>query len=688
MFTNMVTVMRDFLDSFYIPNFQIMDFIEIAIIVLSLYYILKSVKKTRAWILMKGILLLIVIYFISYLCGFNAITVIFEKSIYFLAVGIILILQPELRKLFESLGVKKVNPFNNSFKKKDKFENRFSDKTATEIVDACRVLSRTKTGALIVIEKDIPLKDYINSGIMVDAFITKELLINTFEHNTPLHDGAVIISNDKLTAATCYLPLSSDDSINKAYGTRHRAAIGMSEETDALVVVVSEETGHITVAYGAQLFKDLTPEQLLEHLHNFQKTEKEVEKQSFRKRYFKNFNIKFLSLFIGLSSWLLLMNVFDPVISKPFNNIPINVINESLVESAGQSYHLAGESLVDIVVKDRRSVVETLENSDIVIFADMKNLSVLNTIPLYGSINKAPEAIIDFGYNSNVQIEFEDIISKDFKVEVSTMGIAANGYYVAETKPNISTVTITGPRSQINMVNKVVLPIDINGVEKDFNLGVTPVIYDVNGKISDKLEINAGTIYVSGTVYKTKVVDLIVQINTEDKLSYTIKDFSYSPEEIKIAAKDDIIETTESIVVVVDVPIDESKINNGKYISDITLGDYMDDSIILVNKAASITLTLEIENYVEKEMTLSSADITVSNLPSNYVAVPYFNSLKFKIWVPVEWADTILVKDISPKINAENAVEGLNSFTVTFVSDLIKLESDVIVDYFVIIDKQ
>ena len=129
-------------------------------------------------------------------------------------------------------------------------------------MDAAYVMGRNRTGALIVLEREINLADYIKTGIRLDAVVSSALLINIFEHNTPLHDGAAIIQGDKLTAATCYLPLSSNLSIGKELGTRHRAAIGLSEETDSWIVVVSEETGWVSLAKSGQLFQDLTPEEL------------------------------------------------------------------------------------------------------------------------------------------------------------------------------------------------------------------------------------------------------------------------------------------------------------------------------------------------------------------------------------------------------------------------------------------
>ena len=161
--------------------------------------------------------------------------------------------------------------------KKDKGE-RFSDKTVNELVKACFELAKTKTGALIVIEQEILLTDYVKTGIPIDAIVSNQLLINIFEHNTPLHDGAVIIRGDRVVAATCYLPLSDNMMISKELGTRHRAALGISEVTDTMTLVVSEETGNVSIAIAGELFRDVDADYLRSKLTFLQKKTIDVKR--------------------------------------------------------------------------------------------------------------------------------------------------------------------------------------------------------------------------------------------------------------------------------------------------------------------------------------------------------------------------------------------------------------------------
>ena len=211
------------------------------------------IKFTRAYTLLKGILLVLAFIFVAYLFKMNTILWIVRNLADVLIIGVIVIFQPELRKVLEQLGQKKIMsaiiPFDNGREVKE----RFTDKTINELVKACFDMGEVKTGALIVIEREILLTEYERTGINIDAVLTSQLLINIFEHNTPLHDGAVIVRGNRVAAATCYLPLSDNMELSKQLGTRHRAGVGISEVSDSLTIIVSEETGKVSIAQKGKL---------------------------------------------------------------------------------------------------------------------------------------------------------------------------------------------------------------------------------------------------------------------------------------------------------------------------------------------------------------------------------------------------------------------------------------------------
>lgn len=253
----------------YIPNVEIKDIIEILIITAIVYEIILWIKNTKAWMLMRGIVMLAVFIFLAWIFNMNTILFLAGKSISVLATAAIIVFQPELRRALEKLGEKNLLSNIISFDR-SKENLRFSDETADGIVKACYEMGSVCTGALIVVEQLIQLTEYEMTGIELDCKVSPQVLINIFEHNTPLHDGAVIIRGDRITSATCYLPLSDNMKISKDLGTRHRAALGMSEVCDALVIVVSEETGLVSVAMGGELERGIGPEELRRWLGRIQ----------------------------------------------------------------------------------------------------------------------------------------------------------------------------------------------------------------------------------------------------------------------------------------------------------------------------------------------------------------------------------------------------------------------------------
>ena len=253
---------RDYLVKLYIPRITWTDIIEIVINAFVIYNVMVWIKNTKAWVLLKGIIIVVIFALIAYILNLKTILWIAGKTISVGIIALVIIFQPELRRALEQLGRKKILfglfRFNDGREKGE----RFSSKTAEEIVRACFDMGAAYTGALIVIEQDMVLEEYEKTGITVDGLVTSQLLINIFEHNTPLHDGAVIIRGDRVVAATCYLPLSDNNNLNKALGTRHRAGVGISEVTDSMTIIVSEETGKVSVAVGGELIHDIDADSL------------------------------------------------------------------------------------------------------------------------------------------------------------------------------------------------------------------------------------------------------------------------------------------------------------------------------------------------------------------------------------------------------------------------------------------
>jgi len=249
-----------YLSKLHFPKIRPTDIFEILIISFLVYHLMLWIRNTKAWYLLKGVAVILMFVLLAAVLNMTTILWLVKSVVYIGAVGIIVILQPELRKALEELGKKKF--ITDIFKDVDSQSGLFSDNTIKEITKAAVEMGKVRTGALIVVKQNDNLAEFEKTGIMVDGLVSNQLLINIFEHNTPLHDGAVVINGNRVSAATCYLPLSENMSLSKELGTRHRAGVGMSEETDALVIIVSEETGKISVAYKGNLERNLSGEDL------------------------------------------------------------------------------------------------------------------------------------------------------------------------------------------------------------------------------------------------------------------------------------------------------------------------------------------------------------------------------------------------------------------------------------------
>ena len=249
-FTNFQTV------NISMPTVGIIDLLDILIVAFLIYRIMFWIKETRAWVLFKGIMVIFIFALVAMMLRLSTILWIFSKTISVGITALIVVFQPELRRALEQLG--KGHHLVGLFKPEEDTNEKLNEKTIEEILKACSKMSLAKTGALMLVEREVPLGDFERTGIPIDAVVTSQLLINIFEKNTPLHDGAVIIKRNRVAAATCFLPLTESNDISMELGTRHRAGIGASEVSDAFVIIVSEETGGLSLACGGVLYRNLT----------------------------------------------------------------------------------------------------------------------------------------------------------------------------------------------------------------------------------------------------------------------------------------------------------------------------------------------------------------------------------------------------------------------------------------------
>ena len=269
--TGMIEKMKSWVS--LLPPIGYTNILEIIILAVLVYEFLRWIKNTRAWELLKGLLVIAAFITVAAILHLTTIMWLIERISTAAIIATVVIFQPELRKALEQLGSRN---FISNLIPDDGIDDA-SVTTINEIIRATFEMAKKKTGALIVIQQNQPLKEIEETGIRINGIVSAALLINIFEKNTPLHDGAVTIVGDKVTAATCYLPLSDTD-ISKDFGTRHRAALGMSETSDAVTIVVSEETGRVSVAANGKLCRAQDAEALRSMLPT--REQKEMDKNT------------------------------------------------------------------------------------------------------------------------------------------------------------------------------------------------------------------------------------------------------------------------------------------------------------------------------------------------------------------------------------------------------------------------
>lgn len=553
----------------------ILDFIQIIIIYIVLYYCIKTMRGTRAWILAKGVAIIGAVYVFFYATGMDVLQYILQSLFSVFMVAIVIMIQPELQKLVEKIGTNNLKTIILQFKKKKEEGRFYSKKTIEETISACESMSATKTGALIVFERKIPLTEYINSGIEIKAKISSQLLLNTFEKNTPLHDGAVIIRNNQLESATCYLPLTQSNTIQKSLGTRHRAGIGVAEATDAIVVIVSEETGSISVCENGQIHHNLTKTELNNILQEQSIIHSQVAHPKKKKKTLSTWTCLAIAFF-SIAIWSITININDPVTSKVIYNIPVQVINEDVLEEIEQVYEIVQGSTVNVKVTAHRSILDKIDVNSIIATADFTEMSKVYAVPIQVSLSDtSTKADLEIDSNPIMKLQLEDIVQSEIAISVTTTGTVANGYFLHQATPTIPAVIITGPKSIINTIGRAETTVDITDKKESSSTNSEIVIYDKNGSIinSENVTTSVSKTKINIEIYKTKTLKVIPELT--DKKNYKIN--NYSVDDIIVAADDETLSSLSSLKISIDPK--QIDISNNKMIVNLTL--YLPENVYL-----------------------------------------------------------------------------------------------------------
>ena len=535
-------------------------------------------------------------------------------------------------------------------------------------------MSAKKTGALIVMERGIPLEEYIKSGIRMDSLISSQLLLNIFEKDTPLHDGAIIVENDRVESATCYLPLSTNYSIDKKLGTRHRAAIGITENSDSVVVVVSEETGAISFCVGGKIKHDVSKEKLIELLKNDMiKEETVVATKKKRTKYPLWF--KCVALIASILVWYFVINTTDPIITKTIYNIPVTKTNTEILDDVGQTYTVNSGDSVTIKVKGRRSLVDPVAKEDIIATADFSSMSIVYAVPISVSFNQEYSTLEVVSMNTDVmKIAVEDMVQVEVPVETKIIGDTNSQFYVHVKHLETQSLFVTCPESLSKTLNKAVLTIDAYGKESDFITTGVPDVYDKNGtKIDDsKISLSQRSVRADIAVFKTKEVPLVIELTEQKTTSdvyYQLNGYVAEVETVHVAADEETLSQIETLSIVLSPNSKSGDVTSMM----INLPQYLPENVYLTkHQNEQISVEMDLTQYQKKSLPLTSKNITVVGIDDKLydvkvVGVPSFISIFYdtSLFDP----STLTMETLKPSLKIETVSEGEYDGVVT-VADI------------------
>ena len=658
-----------------LPSIGFTDILEIIIISVIVYQMLKWVQLTRAWTLFKGIIMLLLFALFAAIFQLNTISWLLSNS---LGVGItaaIIIFQPELRRALEQLGRKKIfsNLFSFSTGEYDGRQSVLTEKTINEIVRASYEMGAVKTGALMVIEQNVALGEYVRTGISIDGIVSSQLLINIFEHNTPLHDGAVIIRGNRIVSATCYLPLTDSMDIGKELGTRHRAAVGISEVSDSLTIIVSEETGAVSLAKDGNLYKHLKKEELLEKLKQL-KIDEENNTDVFKngrtccemKSQKNNMWMKILSVVIAVLIWLFVANTNDPVVTKRFYSIPVKVMNEDALTKRGYAYEILDGEEVNITVKGKSSIVRSMGISDFQAIADFSKLSKVDAVPIDVTAKKYSDQLdITLGTTNTMKIKKDEVVTISVPVNVTAKGDPAEGYAVGRVTSTPNLIKVSGPENLLSSAKEIRATVSVDGISHDVTATDKPVLYDEEGKkiISNQIEFDTASIGIYIELWKTKTVDVKLSYTGEPAKNYHLVSFDYEPKQITIAAPDDMLESLDSIT------LDSVSIEGlmEDYEKDIDLTQtVLPDNVILANDDTSdVKVKATIEKITSHKLSFTKKDINIMNNTNNYkVSFDKDNDYSILVDGAASAVKNLDIKDFVPWIDINGLEPGTHEVSL------------------------
>lgn len=592
-----------------LPELSLTGVIELFILFLLIYNIVKAIRNTRAWVVFKGIIFILISYLLFKVLNFYVLTTIIKSLSGAALIAVVIIFSDNIRKLFEKIGQKDIL---SGIKKEkiigDKKLMYLSEDNIDIILESVYRMSKEKTGALLVFEREGILKEYADTGIVINSDISNALIENIFYDKTPLHDGATIIKDNLIHSATCYLPLSKNPDIAKDMGTRHRAAIGLTENTDAVVIVVSEETGAVSYSKSGKIKRGIKKEELKKLLIDDMTIDIVDRKISIKDIFLKNIVDKIIALALSFIVWFSYMNIISPPITKIIENVPYQMINSGEIEKKGKTYDPEDlEQVINVSVHGDASEVNAVKKDDIKAYVDLRKISVSNASEINVSIPKYPNLKVEIPEGNLINLEIDDLVEAEWDVDVEEIKKPEKGniFEKIEWDNGISTVKISGPKNKVSKIGRVFINLDLSNLTNGSRVSEEIIILDKNG---ERMNLNIFRIdnpIMTGEVRmkKTKSLPLNVDIIEGEDFNYYIKEIKYEPQKVLVAGSEDVLSNLKEVNIPIRLENKDIQKNVYKIIKNIKIEDFVDEGISVSTKNSKnglVEVSIEFEPKAEE----------------------------------------------------------------------------------------
>ena len=629
----------------YLPLIRLADLLDVAIVAYLVYKLLSLVKSTRAANILKGVAIFLAALWLSSKLNLRVVNYILSHMVEWGVLALIIVFQPEIRRILEQLGSKNIRLLRTLAPEKELPE---LERAIDQTVLACTEMSRTRTGVLIVFERKILLDDVVRSGTTLDASVSSELLKNIFFVKAPMHDGAVIIRNGRILGAGCMLPLSKNVNLSRDLGMRHRAGIGMSENSDAVVVIVSEETGSISVAIGGMLKRHLQAETLSQLLHNeLMPQQEEPDKVRFPLRELlrtwrkgsrtmkkNDASRKVLriigSILVAIALWIYVDTVTSPEVTLKVKNVPVEFSGEDTTLADRGLMLLSGyDTTVDLVIKGPRNELRKLDRSKIRIVANTSNIRRPAARPdLRGGVpgqHPQRKLTVDSASIYSITVTVGELDSKEVPIQCEIVGSVADGFMAGELTLDPEVLLLRGQRDDLLNVSYAKVRLDITGADKTVVQALEFELYDHNDVKIENSAIRSSEKLIGATMPVWTVKEVPLRVNFVEDVGATMEtvDYTISPATVKLVGEKARLDEIDSIVLdtlyVQDLEDSQSLTYTIPVPEDVTIADGVDTA----------TVTVVVRGVTERTLTVSR--FTFENVPEGMTATAETESLNVRL---------------------------------------------------------